>query len=217
MLLTEPMVTCICLYASFIYGLLFLLIEAYPIVFRDIRGYGPVVSTLPYLGIFVGTLLAVCVNLLNNPYYIKAVKRNKGRPVPEARLPPMVVGGFLLSGGLFWFGWTAAPRYSWVLPVVGGSLIGAGFNIVFQQCLNFLVDTYGLYAASATSANTVLRSFLACGLPLAAKSMFTTLGVGPAASLLGGLSCLALPVPFIFMKFGLSLRKRSKFAPVPKD
>ena len=31
------------------------------------------------------------------------------------------------------------------------------------------VDTYGLYAASAVSANTVLRSLMACGLPLAVK------------------------------------------------
>lgn len=217
MLLTEPMVTCICVYLSFVYGLIFLMIEAYPIIFREMRGYAAVPSTLPYLGIFVGVLAAMGINILNNPRYIRAVQRNKGRSVPEARLPPMIIGGVLLSGGLFWFGWTAAPRYSWALPTVGGGLIGAGFNIVFQQGLNFLVDTYGLYAASATSANTVLRSAVACGLPLAANALFHNLGVGPACSLLGGLACLALPVPFVFMKYGLALRKKSKFAPVVED
>lgn len=39
-----------------------------------------------------------------------------------------------------------------------------------QQCINFLVDTYGLYAASAVSANTFLRSVLAAGLPLVSNS-----------------------------------------------
>jgi hypothetical protein len=217
MLTTEPMVTCICLYLSFIYGVLFMMLEVYPIVFREQRQYGPVVSTLPYLGIFIGVLMAVLINLLNNPFYIKAVQKNKGRPVPEARLPPMALGGFLLCSGMFWFGWTANPKYPWIVPTVAGGFIGAGFNVVFQQGLNFLVDSYALYAASAMSANTVLRSFLACGLPLAARSMFGTLGVGPAASLLGGIACLALPVPFIFMKYGLRLRKMSKFAPVLED
>lgn len=47
--------------------------------------------------------------------------------------------------------------------------------------------------------------------------MFRALGVGGGSSLLGGFACLALPVPFIFMKYGLKLRKMSKFAPVPDD
>ena len=36
-------------------------------------------------------------------------------------------------------------------------------------------------------------------------------------SVLGGVAALALPVPFIFMKYGLKLRKMSKFAPVEDD
>lgn len=47
--------------------------------------------------------------------------------------------------------------------------------------------------------------------------MFLNLGVGPASSILGGIACLALPVPFVLMKYGLTLRKMSKFAPVPED
>lgn len=94
--------------------------------------------------------------------------------------------------------------------------IGAGFNIVFQQCLNFLVDTYGLYAASAVSVNTMLRSFFAFGLPMAARPIFQNLGVGPAASLLGGISCIALPVPFALLRYGATLRKRSEFVPGTK-
>jgi DHA1 family multidrug resistance protein-like MFS transporter len=42
--------------------------------------------------------------------------------------------------------------------------------------------------------------------------MFLGLGVGPASSILGGISLLALPVPFIFMKYSATLRKRSRFA-----
>ena len=214
MLFTEPMVTCIALYASFVYALLYLTLEVFPIVFAENRHYSLVVSTLPFLGLFVGVCFALVINLSNQPRYMRIVDQNGGKPVPEARLPPMLVGGLLFAIGLFWFGWTAAPQYSWALPTVAAGLIGAGFNVIFQQCINFLVDTYGLYAASAVSANTFLRSLLASSFPLFAKPMFHNLGVGPAMSILGGIACLALPVPLVFMRYGRQLRSMSKFAPV---
>lgn len=217
MLTTEPMVTCIAFYASFVYALLYLTLEVFPIVFLEGREWGLVVSTLPFLALFVGVLAALTVNLANQPRYARIVDQNNGKPVPEARLAPMVIGGVIFAIGLFWFGWTGAPNIPWPAPVVAAAFIGAGFNIIFNQCINFLVDTYGIYAASAVSANTFLRSIFAAGLPLAAKSMFHTLGVGPAMSILGGVACLALPVPFLFMRYGLKLRRMSKFAPVVED
>lgn len=214
MLTTEPMVTCIAIYASFVYGLLYLTLEVFPIVYEQNRHWGTVVSTLPFLGLFVGVLFAMAVNLANQPRYARAVAANNGRAVPEARLPPMIIGAVLFAAGLFMFAWTANPSISWVPSVIATAMIGAGFNIIFQQCINFLVDTYGQYAASAVSGNTFLRSIFAFGLPLAAKPMFNNLGVGPAGSILGGVATLALPVPFLLMRYGLRLRKMSKFAPV---
>ncbi|KAH8646909.1 putative bicyclomycin resistance protein [Xylariales sp. PMI_506] len=212
MLLTEPMMTCIAVYASFIYGLLFFQLESFPVVFLDNRGYSLLVSTFPFLGLFAGVLCALPVNFANQILYARAVMNNKGRPVPEARLPPMLIGGIFFSCGMFWFGWTAAPEYHWVLPVVAAGFIGAGFNIAFQQSLNFLADTYGPFAASAMAGNTFLRSLIACALPLAARPLFTNLGVGPGCSLLAGISCLALPMPLVFMKYGRRLRAISKFS-----
>ncbi|KAL9092132.1 MAG: hypothetical protein Q9165_004565 [Trypethelium subeluteriae] len=215
MLFTEPMVTCIAIYASFCYALVYLTLEVFPIVFLDIRAWPLVVSTLPFLGLFVGVLFAVVVNLGNQPRYSRFVDANGGKPVPEARLQPMVVGAISFAVGLFWFGWTGGNKsIHWIVPVIGTVFIGAGFNIIFQQCINFLVDTYMLYAASAVSANTFLRSVLAAAFPLFARPMFLNLGVGPAMSILGAFATLAIPVPFVFMKYGLRLRKMSKFAPV---
>ncbi|KAF7898455.1 hypothetical protein EAF00_004901 [Botryotinia globosa] len=213
MLTTEPMVTCIAFYASFVYAILYLTLEVFPIVFSDNRGWSPVIASLPFLGLFVGVNLAVVVNLGNQPRYARIVDAAGGRPVPEARLAPMALGGILFAIGLFWFGWTAAPNIHWILPVIASVFIGAGFNIIFQQCINFLVDTYALYAASAVSANTFLRSILATGFPLAAGPMFRAMGVGPAMSVLGGVATLAIPVPFLFMRYGVALRRKSKFAP----
>lgn len=214
MFFTEPMVTCIALYASFVFSLLYATLEVFPMVFEEHRHWGPVVGSLPFLGLFIGVLSAVGINLGNQSRYARISDAAHGKPVPEARLAPMAIGGFLFTIGLFWFGWTSSPHISWVPSVIATAFIGAGFNVIFQQCINFLIDTYGLYAASAVSANTFLRSLLAAGLPLAAPPMFHNLGVGPAMSILGGIATLAIPVPFVFMKYGLALRKMSAFAPV---
>jgi MFS family permease len=212
MLFTEPMVTCLALYASFVYALFYLTLQLFPIVFQEMRGYDQVVASLPFLALFLGVVGSQVINLANQPYYAGKVEEAKGKPVPEARLRPMAIGGFLLVAGMFWFGWTSDPRYSWIVPTIAAGFFGGGFSVLFQQCINFLIDTYGQYSASATAANTFLRSVLAARLPMAASPMFHNLGVGPAMSILGGIAVLALPVPFIFMRYGLRLRKMSKFA-----
>ncbi len=129
----------------------------------------------------------------------------------------MIAGGVIFFIGLFLLGWTADPRFHWILPVIACALIGAGFNSIFQQCINFLVDTYGPYAASATAANTFLRSIFAAGLPLATRAMVKGVGIGPAMSILGGIAVVLVPVPILFMKYGSRLRERSKFAPAPEE
>lgn len=175
------------------------------------------------------------INLLNQPQYKRAVRNNNGKAVPEARPPPLITGGLLLTAWFFWLGWTAAPKHMWMLPVVAGGMypplypshnpaiqpglklmsgqvLSSRFRRRLQQCLNFLVDAYGPYAANAVSANTILRTVLACALPIAARPMFVNMGVAPAASLLGGISCLALPVPFLFMRYTWALWRKSRFA-----
>ena len=43
--------------------------------------------------------------------YKKAFEMH-GKPVPEERLPPMIIGAIVLPIGLFWFGWYALNFYS---------------------------------------------------------------------------------------------------------
>ncbi|KAL9098517.1 MAG: hypothetical protein Q9187_009646, partial [Circinaria calcarea] len=47
-LFTEPIVLLLSIYMSFIYGLLYLFLTAYPIVFQQIHGFSPGVGGLPY-------------------------------------------------------------------------------------------------------------------------------------------------------------------------
>ncbi len=79
-----------------------------------------------------------------------------------------------------------------------------------QSIMNYLVDTFEIYAASALAANMVLRSFGGAFLPLAGEPMFATLGLGWGNSLLGFIAVVLAPVSFVFYKYGDRIRAKSK-------
>lgn len=73
-------------------GLLYLLFEAFPIAFEDIRGWSPVVSTLPFLAVLIGVMISGCLQAAYQPIFWKkldAAIANGKKNNPEARLPPM--------------------------------------------------------------------------------------------------------------------------------
>lgn len=90
LLTTEPIVLLISIYTAFIYGLLYLFLTAYPIVFQQIHGMSAGVGGLPYFGMIIGMLSAGLYIVLTQPSYNKKLAANNGVPVPEWRLPPMV-------------------------------------------------------------------------------------------------------------------------------
>ncbi|KAJ5152480.1 Major facilitator superfamily domain general substrate transporter [Penicillium capsulatum] len=110
MLFLEPILVCMTIYISLIYGILYLFFVAYLIAFRHVRGWGNEgVAALPFLGILVGVLLGcLVVTVATRLWY--APKVRKGTVVPEDRLPPMILAAFLLPIGLFWFAWTSKPE-----------------------------------------------------------------------------------------------------------
>lgn len=106
LLVTEPIILLLSIYMSFIYGLLYLFLTAYPIVFQQTHGMNPGVGGLPYFGIVIGMLSAGLYIVLGQNAYNRKLEANHGLTVPEWRLPPVIVGGVCFSIGLFWFGWT---------------------------------------------------------------------------------------------------------------
>jgi DHA1 family multidrug resistance protein-like MFS transporter len=74
---------------------------------------------------------------------------------------------------LFFFGWTGNyPTIHWIVPTIAGGFIGFGIYLTFLQSLNYIIDAYLAFAASAIAANTIMRSILAAAFPLFASYMF---------------------------------------------
>ncbi|GAA5910879.1 hypothetical protein JCM5296_002558 [Sporobolomyces johnsonii] len=208
MLIKEPMVLAICTYNSFTYGILYLLFGAVPIIFEQHKGWTPVQSALPFLAVLVGTLTAASINLLYSHFvFAPYLDKHDGKARPELRLPPMMLGGVIFPISFFVLGWTGTGG-----QIVALWLLGAAFLLIFQAGINYLIDGYTVYSASAVAANTFLRSVFASALPLVAQPLFHNLGVGRACSLLGGIAAGLGTVPFLFYVYGPKLRGLSKMA-----
>lgn len=99
-------------------------------VFTDIskeRGWNAVIGSLPFIAILIGVGFGGIVNMWGQKFYVKRLVGNDNKPIPEARLLPMMIGSFFFAGGFFIMGWTSDRSIPW---------IGYGFLIVFCKKRN---------------------------------------------------------------------------------
>ena len=120
------------------------------------------------------------------------------------------IAAILIPVGELWFAWACYPiSIHWAASIAAGIPFGAGNAGVFIYASNYLVHSYGIYAASAMAGNAVIRSFLGGTLPLAGPALYRALGPNWAGTLLGLLEVLIVPIPFVFYKYGARIRERS--------
>lgn len=214
MLFTEPILLCITIYNAFIYGMLYLFLEAYPIVFSEGYGMASGVAELPYFGLVIGQTLGGFYCIYCEKAYNRKMKESGGKIIPENRLPPMLVGGCSFPIGLLWFCWTGNyhEKVHWMAPTASGIFTGFGLITIFNPSINYIIDAYLIFAASAMAANAFLRSLFGAVFPLFASFMFHNMGTNWAGLLLGLFAIVLIACPLAFMKWGKKLRQKSKYA-----
>ncbi|KAH9944642.1 MFS general substrate transporter [Amylocystis lapponica] len=214
MLMVEPVLLLITLYLSLVYGVIYALFEAVPVIFVETRGFNIGQSGLIFVGVGIGTTLGSVMFLPLSRRYPELMVKWRGFPPPEQRLFGAMIGGPALVIGSFWLGWTGAyPGVPWYVPAMGIIPIGMSVSLVFISFMTFVVDTYLQYTASAFAAMTIVRSMAGAAFPLFTVQMFHKLGIQWACTLIGLLGLLLAPMPFLFYKYGARLRSNSKYAP----
>ncbi|KAH8816552.1 MFS transporter [Xylogone sp. PMI_703] len=205
MLARSPIVLFMSLFVGVCYGYLYLLFTTFTTVFEGVYKFSSGTVGLTYVGLGVGSLIGVAIFAVASDRILR-LKSAKGEMKPEYRLPPMIPGGFLIPIGLFWYGWSAQAHTHWIVPILGTMVIGIGNLGVFMSIQTYLVDAFPIYAASALSANAVIRSVLGAVLPLAGNQMYESLGFGWGNSLLAFIAIALLPIPFVFYLYGERIR-----------
>lgn len=130
---------------------------------------------------------------------------------------------------------TALPPIHWIVPILAGVPFGIGVAQIMTGLVQYLMDCYTIYCASAIASTVIMRSILAAIFPLISPAMYNNLGVHWASSVFAFLSVLCMPLPFLFFvsynfriqllcfwlpwlkqlcaqKYGPWIRSRSKFA-----
>ncbi|KAE9394341.1 MFS general substrate transporter [Gymnopus androsaceus JB14] len=214
MLLLEPILVLVTVYLSIVYGVLYALFEAFPIIFIDRHGFSLTQNGLVFIGVGIGSTLGALLNYYFSLQYSKHIPRWKGFPPAEYRLYGAMVGAPALVIGAFWLGWTGEyASVPWAAPAVATIVLGFAISLIFMSFLSYLIDTYLMYSASAFAANTTVRSLVAAAFPLFTVQMYNGLGINWASTLVGLVGLVLMPSPFLFYKYGARIRASSKFAP----
>ncbi|KAI9844387.1 MAG: hypothetical protein M1837_005588 [Sclerophora amabilis] len=209
---TEPIVFLLNLYIALIYGLLYIWFESFPIVFGGIYRFSGGMQGLAFLGILIGAMVVMPPFFWYVHKYMEPKFNENGDIKPELRLKPAFVGAFFIPVCLFWFGWSGRSSVHWIMPIIGSSFFSMGAFLLFMSVLTYLGDAYPKYVASVYAGNDLVRSSFGAGFPLFAPAMYHKLGVGWASSLLGFLSIVFIPIPFVLYYYGERIRMRSKMA-----
>ncbi|CAE6426807.1 unnamed protein product [Rhizoctonia solani] len=215
LLFQEPIVLLFSIYTALIYGTLYGLFAAFPVVFQRGRHFSPGEGGLAFLGVGLGIVIATCCTPISNKIYYRAMEKGNGVAPPEARLVMACVGAVLLPISMTWFAWTTYPSVHYIVPIIAGVPFGAGMLLVFTSVISYLIDSYTLYAASALAANAVMRSIMGAAFPLFTPRMYASLGDQWACMVFAFLALVCTPIPFLFYRFGPAIRARSKFSVNP--
>ncbi|KAK3995818.1 major facilitator superfamily domain-containing protein [Cladorrhinum sp. PSN332] len=216
-LLHEPMAVILNVYTAVLLGMLYLFFGAFPLIFRTNHGFNLWQVGLTFTGMLVSMVLACALTPLwdrvrRSLREDRLRKTGELRDEPEDQLPQVIFGAPLITGGLFWFGFTSTPDIHWIVPIIGSAVFGLGMSFAFTGVFTFLVAAYPRYAASALASNALVRCSFAAAFPLFGYQMYEKLGFQWATGLLAFVTLALLPFPYIFFRYGKKIRARSRFA-----
>ncbi|KII84153.1 hypothetical protein PLICRDRAFT_46519 [Plicaturopsis crispa FD-325 SS-3] len=211
-LLTEPVVAAMATWAALLWGVVFILFSAVPLIYEQygftVGQTGSVFATT-IIGAILGTFAA---RYQDHLYDRDAKKTAHGRAPPESRLYAASVRGVLIPIALFWFAWSGRPSVHWIVPTLALVLFNFALFPIYLAVFSYLADSYEQYGSSAIAAQSFLRNVFAGGFPLFTEVMYTRLGYPQASSLLGALAFAFSVVPFLLIAYGPRIRKRSRVA-----
>lgn len=129
----------LCLFSAILLGILYLFFGAFPLVFGTNHGFNAWQVGMSFTGILAGMILGTMTDPLWHRIRSRLVAKLEaetgvqGASEPEFRLPPAIMGSFLVPAGIFMFGWSTFPWIHWVVPIIGSCIFALGYGIVVSS------------------------------------------------------------------------------------
>ncbi|KAI0469559.1 MFS transporter [Xylaria cf. heliscus] len=183
-----------------------------PDILQKLYGLSAAASGLAFISFSTGSgLSAIVLNVFLDKIYIKLRERNKGVGTPEFRLPIVIVGAFCLPLSLIAYGWASQLRLPLPVLMFAVGLMGTTLILVYLPLNAYVVDAFGIYAASGMTAIIVTRCLMSTLLPLATDPLVKRFDWGLGVSILGGIGLLLTPIPVLVFRYGARWRQLSTY------
>ncbi|KAI0432808.1 MFS transporter [Xylaria sp. FL1042] len=183
-----------------------------PDILQQLYNLSAAASGLAFLSFSIGSIISVIfLNVLLDKIYIKLRDQHKGAGMPEFRLPIGIVGAFVLPLSVAGYGWAAQLRLPLPVLMFAVGVVGTALMLVYLPLNAYVVDAFGLYAASGMTAIIVSRCLMSTVLPLATDPLVRRFGWGLGVSVLGGIGLLLVPIPILVFRYGSRWRQLSRY------
>jgi hypothetical protein len=104
----------------------------------------------------------------------------------------------------------------WIVSMVFSMLIGIANYAIYGATIDYMVESYGAYSASATGGNGFARDFLAGIAAVYSVPLYSNIGnkhpLANASMLLGAFAVVFTVPIYVFYWYGPKIRAKSKFA-----
>lgn len=228
---SELILILMSLYLTVVYIVLFTFLEGYTFIFTDTYGVSQGITSVAWAGMLCGILLVTCVVPVVYSWTAKEYQKTSAI-APETRLWYAMLGGApAVPVSLFWMGWTCnvcflldIPRaltnhqslskssISIWSPLIASALFGYGITTIFIVAYMYVIDSYGVYSASALGFLVFTRYVVAGGMTVAGTPIYRSIGVQYTLTILGSISGLMAFIPYLLFIYGPRIRKYSKYA-----
>lgn len=212
----EPIIILWSLYLTVVYIVLFTFLTGYTFIFTDVFGFSQGITGLSFMGIQIGFVIVFAFV----PFVYRSAMSDlkKLQDAGGERLPPenslrfAMMGAPWLPISLFWMAWTAYSTISPWSALVASVAFGFSVLCIFISTYQYIINSFETYAASALASITFVRYLAAGGMVEVSLPMYRKLNVHWTLTVLGCISLLLTPAPYLFYKYGPKIRSYSRLA-----
>lgn len=216
---TEPILILLTLWLTLVWVIMFTFLSGYKYIFGrkgHIHDTSEGTTGLCFAAIAAGLLLSSATV----PLIVLKLRRDQHKSRhqghdglhPESRLWYGLVSAPAVPVALFWMAWTDNRSISILSPLAASFLLGYGLLGVFTSSYEYIIHAYGNFSGPALSFNTFTRYVIAGIMVEVAPSMWRNPGVQWTLTILGCISAVLVPVPYVFFWYGPRIRARSQYA-----
>ncbi|CAG8946529.1 unnamed protein product [Penicillium salamii] len=198
------------LFGSFVFSHFYVVTTTLPDILRNVYGLSPTTTGLAFTANAVGTLASFAISkVLLDRIYIKLRSLNNGKGIPEYRLPLSIIGGLTLPPAVILYGWCAEYKLPLFVLLLTMVWLRTSMMLAISPLTAYIVDSCGIYSASAMASLVSARCLASAVLPLSMSRLTGRLGYSGGFYVLGGLGLASTLLPILIYRHGEKWRQRS--------